>query len=112
MRHEASFVLGEFNYRDKIEKNQVIHNLRRVIRSDNSIVSKHEAIETLGDLLSIPGSVRAGADLAKIIRFRELYHPDIVATAEEAFENLIDYFKKRGNGYENVVNTLKDWRGS
>ena len=94
VRHEASFVLGEFKYRGEIEKNHVIHNLRCVIRSDNSVVSKHEAIETLGELLSIPESVGAGTDLAKILRFKELYHPDVVATAEEAFEYIIAYLKK------------------
>ncbi len=107
VRHEAAFVLGEFEYRDEFEKCASIRNLRIASRTDTSIVAKHEAIEALGETFA-PYSVGAAADMAKILRWPEHYHPDIVATARGSFYNILKYMRSRG--YNDAVKELLRWK--
>ncbi len=71
----------------------------------NGIV-RHEAAEALGETFCI-GSIGGAADLAKIIIFPKLYHPDLVETALEALENNLTYFKSCG--YTHIIEELHGW---
>lgn len=106
VRHEAAFVLSEFPYRGELEKSLVVRELRSAFREDTSIVAKHEIMEALGEICS-PSSVGATADLAKILRFRNKYHEDLVKTAEDAFDNLIAYLEQKDA--KEIVAELKRW---
>ena len=108
VQHEAAFVLGELPYHGELERVVAVQTLRMAIRRDPSIIVRHESIEALGELFCI-ASVGVAADMAKIIRFRHLYHNDIVQTAVEAFDSLLKYL--RGKGYSEAVRELLEWRG-
>lgn len=106
VRHEAAFVLGEVCYRSDLERTVAIRDLRWALRQDPSIVAKHEIAEALGTMFGI-GAVGAAADMAKILIFPHLHHPDVVATAREAYGNLVGYLERRG--YTQAVRELGEW---
>ena len=93
VRHEAAFVLQGFPYACELEKNLAILTLRHSFRCDPSIVVKHESIEAVGEFFG-PYSVSVAADLVKMLVYPQVYHPDVVATAEISLGYLFDYFLK------------------
>jgi len=115
VRHEAAFVLGEIRYRNDIDRTVAIRSLRLAWRQDPSIVAKHEVIEALGGMCG-NAAIGAAADMATILYFSSHYpagqhrfHPDVVATAREAYSNLVGYLRKR-KGCEEIVRELEAWR--
>jgi len=115
VRHEAAFVLGEMRYRSDIERTVAIRSLRMAWRQDPSIVAKHEVIEALGGMCG-NAAIGAAADMVGILYFSSKYppelhryHPDVVATAREAYGNLVGYLRKR-RGCEEIIRELEVWR--
>ncbi len=107
VRHEAAFVLADFPYKNNLEKNLAIRTLRIACRFDQSIVVKHETAEALGEFYGI-ASIGAAADMAKILQFPQLYHQDVVQTAEESFVHILNYLKEQG--YTSTIEELQQWR--
>ena len=105
--HEAAFVLAAVPYRDEVHKAVAIRSLRYALRQRSSIVVQHESAEAMGELMGI-ASVGAAADLAKIIAFPEYHHPDVVQTAEEAFEHILAYIRAQP-GWEKTADELVRW---
>ena len=107
IRHEASFVLAGFPYREELERCEAVRHLRLAIRRDPSIVAQHEATESIGERnLFCISSVGAAAYLAKVLKFRDA-HPDVIKTAEESFDHLLRYLEREG--YTDEVAELRLW---
>ncbi len=109
VRHEAAFVLSGVSYHNELEQVVVVQALRMAVRRDPSIIVQHESLEALGEIFCI-AAVGAAADMAKIIRFRQLYHEDVVDTAMEAFDSIVRYLRRQ-RGFGGVVRELLEWRG-
>ncbi|MEK6890413.1 MAG: HEAT repeat domain-containing protein [Nanoarchaeota archaeon] len=108
VRHEAAFVLGQFDYQQDLERAVAVRNLRFCMREDPAIVPRHEAIEALGESKTFCSySVGAAADLLKINRFWPDYL-DVQATVDEAYSNIKEWLKSRPE-FKKVVEELNTW---
>lgn len=107
VRHEAAFILGDFPYRKRLERNVAVRHLVTAFKRDPSVVAKHESVEAAGEIFC-EASVSAAAHLAKMLRFG-WEHPDVLKTAEEAFENILDMMRQKG-GYDTTIKELLSWR--
>jgi len=86
VRHEASFVASQLPYHGNL-----VPYLISVVKFDQSIVAKHEAIEALGNV--------GGSEASKVYRFLSriftqrgydegVYHPDVQATIQHSLREL------------------------
>lgn len=108
VRHEAAFVLGQFDYQQDLERAVAVRNLRFCMREDPAIVPRHEAIEALGESKTFCSySVGAAADLLKINRFWPDYL-DVQATVDEAYSNIKEWLKSQAK-FQRVVEELTVW---
>lgn len=86
-RHEASFVIGELVSQGTFP----VEILFTVVKFDNSIVAKHEAVEAIGRAVTPNSVVNAYRFLRKISGpgyDDGVYHPDVQSTIKESLAKL------------------------